>query len=76
MKWIEGTDPLLVAYFERENAFAKKWTRIRGADVEIALSRGGTYLFAVYEATFKGSAKRFAHSEVSAGVNVFCIPAP
>ena len=77
MDWEYATDAMLVKYFEHENVWAKKWERVRGADITIKDPQHGTdVLLAVYEAVFNGVRKRFAAGEVSNGLQVFFIPAP
>lgn len=74
MSWSIARDAQLVRYFEQENVWSKKWEPVTGEFATVVDHRGEELKLPIWEATFKGTRKRFAADEVSNSVWIFALP--
>ena len=74
MTWKLTDDEDLARYFEMENIWEKKWTKIHGKAVTVVGHDGRVVNLQMWSSKFNGVVKEFAADEVSNNVWLFAIP--
>lgn len=73
MSWKFAGDEELARYFEMENVWKKKWTKVFGKLASVVAPDGRVVNLQVWSSEFNGVVKEFAADEVSSNVWLFAL---